>query len=119
MPEVPRPSLHVCVTCRTGPPPATEEPVRAGRVLFNNIAERAGGMVGLHEVECLANCARGCSAAITMPGKWSYLLGGLDPSLAADLLDYAATYAQSKTGTVMPSRRAPSLRDMVVGRIPA
>lgn len=114
----PGPSLHICVTCRNGPPPAVEEAVRDGRMLFDRIAARMPALT-LLQVECLANCAQGCSAAITMPGKWSYLLGRLDPSLADDLIAYAASYAQSRTGTVMPSRRADSLRNMIVGRIPS
>lgn len=114
------PTLHICVTCRVGPPPEQEEPVRDGRMLFDRVTALShDSSLSLRGVECLANCARGCSAAITMNGKWSYLLGGLDPSVAGDLVDYAHAYAQSKTGTVMPSRRAASLAGMIVGRIPS
>jgi predicted metal-binding protein len=114
------PTLHVCVTCRCGAPPAVEEAVRDGQRLFDDLtAVAASSGLRLRPVECLANCARGCSAAISMPGKWSYLLGGLSPALAADLAAYAAAYAESRTGTVMPSRRAASLRGMIVGRIPS
>jgi predicted metal-binding protein len=74
--------------------------------------------IDLHEVACLANCDRGCSAAIAMPGKWTYLLGRLDPTLAGDLLTYAGVYAASANGTVLPSRRPASLREMVIGRVP-
>jgi len=74
--------------------------------------------VDLREVACLANCERGCSAAITMPGKWTYLLGHLHEPDAADLLAYAAAYAASATGTVLPSRRPAALRNMIIGRIP-
>jgi predicted metal-binding protein len=79
----------------------------------------AVAVVELREVACLSLCDHGCAAAIAMPGKWSYLLGRLDTSLAADLLEYAATYARSATGTVLPSKRAPSLARMVLGRLPA
>jgi predicted metal-binding protein len=79
----------------------------------------AAESVDLREVACLSLCDNGCAAAISMPGKWSYLLGRLDTSLAGDLLDYAARYAQSSTGTVLPSKRAPSLARMVLGRLPA
>jgi predicted metal-binding protein len=53
-----------------------------------------------------------------MPGKWSYLLGNLDAAHAADLLTYAGSYIASATGTVLPSRRPASLREMVIGRLP-
>ena len=53
-----------------------------------------------------------------MPGKWSYLLGGLDAAMADDLMTYAAAYAASRTGLVLPSRRPASLATMVKGRMP-
>jgi predicted metal-binding protein len=77
------------------------------------------GRVDLREAVCLSSCDNGCAAAIAMPGKWRYLLGRLDPSLAGDLLDYAAIYAAHPTGTVLPSRRPASLARMVLGRMPA
>jgi predicted metal-binding protein len=82
-------------------------------------AHPAAAAVELREVTCLSLCDHGGAAAIAMPGKWSYLLGRLDISQAGDLLDYAAIYARSATGTVLPSRRAPSLARMVLGRLPA
>jgi predicted metal-binding protein len=72
----------------------------------------------LRGVKCLSSCDHGCAAAISAPGKWTYLLGRLDPSLAADLLTYAEAYARSPTGTVLPSRRPASLARMVLGRMP-
>jgi predicted metal-binding protein len=53
-----------------------------------------------------------------MPGKWTYVLGNLRPEHAADLLTYARAYAASPTGTVMPSRRPPSLARVVLARVP-
>jgi len=69
-------------------------------------------------VSCLASCERGCAAAISMPGKWTNLLGFLSPALASDLLVYAQAYAASPTGTVMPSRRPASLGTLILGRVP-
>ena len=114
--------LHVCTTCRAGQPAAdgTDPP---GAVLHRRLhallAERPAAPVRLLEAKCLSNCDRGCSAAIAMPGKWSYLLGGLDLDRAADLLEYATIYAASQSGAVLPSKRPASLSRMVHGRIPA
>jgi predicted metal-binding protein len=107
--------LHICVTC--GYP---DEP-RPGLLLHDRIAAlmRAEEPFALKPVTCLSRCGDGCSAAATAPGKWGYLLGRLTPDHAADLIDYARSYATAPTGTVMPSRRAPSLKSVVVGRIPA
>jgi predicted metal-binding protein len=76
------------------------------------------GRLEVRAVSCMANCERGCSAAISQPGKWSYLLAHLQPALAADLIAYAGAYADSVNGTVLPSRRAASLRNVILGRLP-
>jgi predicted metal-binding protein len=120
--EVCRPRLIICTTCRAGVPPAENVPT-AGARLHAAIARAIARSpvtagVELWQVSCLANCDRGCSGAITMPGKWTYLLGFLSPDHATDLLIYGATYAASLSGTVLPSRRPASLRDVVIGRVP-
>jgi len=111
------PCFHVCITCRAGLP---LEPggTPMGALLHEAMAVLEGP-IDLRGVECLATCERGCAATISMPGKWTYLLGGLRPEMAGDLLDYARSYAGSKTGTIMPSRRADSLKDMILARFPA
>ena len=114
-----RPRLIVCTTCRAGRTVAEGETPPGARLHATVQALLpAASPVELHEIACLANCDRGCSAAIAMPGKWTYLLGRLDQTLAQDLLIYAGVYATSANGTVLPSRRPASLRDMVVGRVP-
>lgn len=111
-----RPTLHVCVTCRRPAP----EAVPLGRTLYETLLDKANAAeVILQPVSCLAACGSGCTATISMPGKWAWLLGHLDPEQADDLLTYAGLYAASKTGTVMPSKRPSSLNDMILGRFPA
>ena len=103
------PVLHVCLTCRDG-----------GEVLHDALkAQAEGSGVVVEGVRCLAACQHGCTATLSMPGKWSWLLGRLAPALAEDLLLYAKAYEQSRSGTVMPSRRPESLRDIILGRFPA
>jgi predicted metal-binding protein len=117
-----RPQLIVCTTCRAGrdladgeTPPGALLHAELSRLLAPSSDEAA---VELREASCMANCERGCSAAIAMPGKWTYVLGHLAPGLAADLLAYAGTYAASATGTVMPSRRPATLARVVIARVP-
>ena len=113
------PVLHVCVTCRAGLP-LPEGQTAPGRFMHGAIAGHDdAGAVDLREVSCLSVCDNGCAAAISMPGKWSYLLGRLRPDLAGDLLAYARLYAAHPTGTVLPSKRAASLGSMIMGRLPA
>jgi predicted metal-binding protein len=113
--EACRPRLIVCTTCRAGRALAEGE-TPPGALL--HAALQSASEIELREVACLANCDQGCSAAIATPGKWTYLLGHLTPELAGDLLQYAASYAASATGTVLPSRRPASLRHMIIGRVP-
>jgi predicted metal-binding protein len=39
--------------------------------------------------------------------------------MAGDLLTYAASYAASPTGALMPSRRPAALKAAMIGRVPA
>ena len=120
-----RPTLTVCKTCRAGRELAEGE-IPPGALLYDALrmkldalqAKGDGAPVSLRQVSCLASCERGCAAAISMPGKWTNLLGFLSPALASDLLDYACAYAASSTGTVMPSRRPASLGSLILGRVP-
>ncbi|MDD2876622.1 MAG: DUF1636 domain-containing protein [Acidiphilium sp.] len=117
----PVPCLHVCITCRAGlkiEPGVTPMGADLHDALARSL-EAAPAPLELRTVDCLAACERGCTATISMPGKWSYLLGGLSPDLAPDLLIYARSYGTSKTGTIMPSRRPESLKDMILARFPA
>jgi len=120
-----RPVLHVCLTCQ----PASAQPVQtdaptAGTRLHDALVARIDArgleaLVRLNPVTCMANCEQGCSTAVSARGKWSYIAGYLKADLADDLIDYALVYGQSKTGVVMPSKRAPSLKDVIVARVPA
>jgi predicted metal-binding protein len=118
--EIPRPRLAVCVTCKAGTDVEDDDP-RPGRLLHDALAAccgEAGAPVEVMAVECLSLCDSGCSAAISVSGKWSYLLGGLDAAMADDLIAYAHAYAISKTGLVLPSKRPASLAKMIMGRMP-
>ena len=114
------PILHICTTCRAGQPlePGVVPPGQHMHDAVAALLAAAPAEVELRAVTCLSSCDNGCAAAISQPGKWSYLLGRLDTSLAADLLAYAGLYAAHRTGTVLPSKRPPSLSRMVLGRLP-
>jgi predicted metal-binding protein len=112
-----RPCLHVCITCRAGQEASDDVP-RPGALLRDALAALGADAVELREVACLAACERGCNAAISMPGKWTYFLCGLHAGIAGDVLAYAGAYAASTTGSVMPSKRPESLRGAILGRVP-
>ena len=114
------PTLWVCTTCRAGRTLAEGE-APPGAHLHAAVSALAGpdAPVRVRPVQCLSVCSQGCAVAIQAPGKWGVVLGGLTEAHAADLLSYGATYAASKTGTVLPSRRPASLGRPALARIPA
>ncbi|NHN89616.1 DUF1636 domain-containing protein [Acetobacter conturbans] len=112
-------TLYVCVTCgRQDDPEAETTGSRLYEAVRGEMARTETPHVRVESVACLAACSHSCTAAVSMPGKWSWLLGRLSPGIAADLLNYAGAYAASKSGNVLPSRRPASLRDVMLGRLP-
>jgi predicted metal-binding protein len=120
-PQAGRPVLHVCVTCRAGQPlePGAAPPGAQLHAALEALNAEQGEPVELRPVACLAACEQGCTAAIMRPGQFGYLLGHLSAEIAADVLDYARRYPAAKNGFVMRSQRAASLKDSILGRMPA
>ena len=114
-------TLHVCVTCLGGEDRETVP--RAGRRLHDALIEaqrRAGDRSGLRivEAECLSNCNRGCSVALSGPGRWSYVYGDLSQALVGDVLAGASRYAGTRDGLVPWRERPEIFRKGVIARIP-
>jgi predicted metal-binding protein len=123
---IPEPSaaavtLYVCVTCRAGEDRETEP--RPGRRLHDALVDAqrrqdtppSFRIIG---VECLSNCDRGCSAALTGPGRWSYIYGDLGQASIDDLLTGASRYAATADGLVPWRERPMIFRKGVIARIP-
>jgi predicted metal-binding protein len=114
-------TLHVCVTCLAGEDRETVP--RAGRRLHDGLVaalRRHDAPPGFRivEAECLSNCNRGCSVALSGPGRWSYVYGDLGEASVDDLLAGAARYAATTDGLV-PWRERPTIfRKGVIARIP-
>jgi predicted metal-binding protein len=117
-------TLHVCVTCRAGEEGQQDQATpRAGRRLHDALAEAQRSLDGasrfrIAEVECLSNCDRGCSAALTGPGRWSYIYGDLNEASVEDLLLGATRYAATEDGLVPWRERPTIMRKGVIARIP-
>ena len=113
--------LYVCVTCRAGE--EGEAIPRAGRRLHDALTEAQRNQDGaprfrIVETECLSNCNRGCSVALTGPGRWSYIYGDLNQTSVDDVLTGASNYAATEDGLV-PWRERPTIfRKGVIARIP-
>ena len=117
--RVATPIIYVCITCRR--PDDPDDAPRAGAILATNTALAANGSnVSVRRVRCLANCKRGCSAAVRRGGAgWTYVFGDLDASSAGPaLVEGARLFAQASDG-LMPWRGRPEpLKRGLVARVP-
>lgn len=124
MPDAPPPApdpqssavtLHVCLTCK-GAEPLPEGAARPGAELFAALKDAPGlRVVG---VECLSNCKRACTVALSGPGRWTYVYGDLTAAHVPDIVAGAAGYAAAPDG-LAPWRERPEIfRKGVIARIP-
>jgi predicted metal-binding protein len=114
-------TLHVCVTCRAGED--GDAGPRPGRRLYDALidAQRRQDKLPsfrIVEVECLSNCNRGCTVALSGPGRWTYVYGDLNQDCIDDVITGAERYAATTDGLV-PWRERPAIfRKGVIARIP-
>ncbi|MBL0900166.1 MAG: DUF1636 domain-containing protein [Reyranella sp.] len=108
-------TLYVCTTCRGGDAAAAQQPRAGARLL----AALEGADVTVIGVECLSNCTRSCSAAVAAPGKWTYVIGNLDPDRhAADILAFARQHGAHEQGLPSWRERPEHIRKNTVARVP-
>lgn len=110
-------TVFICITCRG----KGNDAERPGGRLFDALAARLGshGNVAIKPVECLAVCKRPCTVAMAAAGKWTCVVGDLDPeSHADDVVAMALRYAASEDGIVPWRDRPQSFRSGIVSRIP-
>ena len=109
-------TLFVCITCRReGDAPAGPRP---GARLYARLKEQATD-VAVVPVECLSNCQRACTAAVTAPGKWTYVVGHLDPEQHIDdMLVFARLHEASADGLTVWRDRPDHVRKNTIARVP-
>ncbi|MDE0097855.1 MAG: DUF1636 domain-containing protein [Gammaproteobacteria bacterium] len=75
--------------------------------------------VRLRGVNCMSNCKRPCTIALSGPGRFTYLFGDLDPTFhAGDVLAVAVACAEAEDGFLPRPARPEVLREGILGRIP-
>ncbi len=109
-------TLFVCITCRReGDAPAEPRP---GARLYARLKEHATD-VDVVPVECLSNCQRACTAAVTAPGKWTYIVGHLDPEMhVEDMLAFARLHEGAADGLTAWRERPVHVRKNTIARVP-
>ncbi len=113
-------TVFICVTCKRSDGDAAS---LAGRALFDAVSarmrERGTTGITVAPVECLAVCKRPCSIALAATGKWTSVVGDLDPELHADdVIAAAQSYRASDSGIIPWRERPISFRKGVVSRTP-
>jgi predicted metal-binding protein len=116
-------TLFVCVTCRAQTTEAaqSDQPRPGARLLaaINAAPEARRDGVAIEPVECLSNCNRSCTVAISAPGKWTYVLGALDPDLhAEDVLTFARLHRAHEAGLPAWRERPEYVRKNTISRVP-
>ena len=112
-------TIFVCVTCRGSNDPAA----RPGRDFYEALGERLAHndapALRVVPVECLSICRRPTSVALTAPGKWTYVLTGLEGAAhVEDILTSAKLHASSQDGVPAWRDRPECFKRNVVSRTP-
>lgn len=113
--------LTVCRTCRPEGSNAADEPAGAtlGRRTFEALRNVDPlGTVEIRSIACLAACSRSCAASVAAPGKFSFVVGGLEAGDAADLARFAALHAEAEDGVPAWRSRPEKIRKNTIARIP-
>ncbi|TAJ41717.1 MAG: DUF1636 domain-containing protein [Reyranella sp.] len=114
-------TIFVCISCRRSLGDAEESFDQPGRDLADALRVRLGDQTGVAvtPVDCLAVCKRPCTVALAGAGKWTYLIGDLDPdSHAEEVVAAALSFAASENGIVAWRERPASFRKGVIARVP-
>jgi predicted metal-binding protein len=117
-------TIFVCTTCRRGTEALEPLEGRSGfrlhallsEVLASRSPER---LIEVRPVVCLSNCSKGCNAAFAAPGKWTFVIGDLDPEAhLADIVTFAEQHRDHLEGVPVWRDRPESIRKGVAARVP-
>lgn len=112
--------LSICTTCRNAEGPPDDRPGERLLAALRDVADADRlPEIALKPVQCLSVCKRPCTAALSSPGRYTYVFGDLDPERdATALLACAQTYAEREHGYLLWRERPDALRRGIVARIP-
>ena len=118
--------LFVCITCRLNGEADADQEERPGARLIKTLSQllKAGEpgiaqAIEIVPVECLSNCTRGCTVAVSSPGKWTYVIGALDPAQhAEDVVQFARLHHAHAEGLPVWRERPVHVRKNTIARVP-
>jgi predicted metal-binding protein len=115
-------TLFVCITCKARDESPTPERPRPGLRLLAALSRSAaalGGEIAVAPVQCLANCTRARTVAVSGAGKWSYVVGALDADRdAPDIIAFARLHHADAASLPSWRERSEHVRRNTVARVP-
>ncbi|QKP78854.1 DUF1636 domain-containing protein [Methyloligella sp. GL2] len=115
-------TVYVCTACRKVlKEEADFDDVgrRLLQALEQKLSDAGDSKVRVAGVDCLAVCTRPATLALTAKGRWTYVLGDLDPDAQlSEIVDGVLAYARSENGIIPWKERPKCFRKGVVARIP-
>lgn len=113
------PTLFVCALCKFPQAEVGEETASGGQYLIDQLSEQLEGSVTLQPVRCMAACDRACNAALSAPGKLTFILNDLSPrQSASDLAEFCRQYAAAQTGKVPYGLRSAAIKQATAYVLP-
>lgn len=113
-----RPVLAVCAACSAQTALAGRD--SAGKRLIDRLREQAAALgLSVRAVPCFAVCDRPVTLAFVTEGKWSYVIGDVDPEIdLAEIVAAVDAVAAAPAGVPALSQRPDFFRKGVIARIP-
>ncbi|WP_040697560.1 DUF1636 domain-containing protein [Nodosilinea nodulosa] len=113
------PTLFVCALCKF---PAAEPgggDTTGGQRLLDQLSEHLSEDIAIQPVRCMAACDRACNAALTAPGKLTFIFNDLSPQQAApELAEFCRQYAEAEMGKVPYGLRSPAIKQATAYVLP-
>ncbi|MCZ8374183.1 MAG: DUF1636 domain-containing protein [Beijerinckiaceae bacterium] len=108
--------ITICTTCRqaeAGPE------IRPGARLADALEGMPESGIVIRRTQCLSVCTRACTAALSGPGRYTFLFGDLDPERDGPaLVEMAKAMAGQPFGFVPWKARPEALRSRIIARVP-
>ncbi|MBD1915389.1 MULTISPECIES: DUF1636 domain-containing protein [Cyanophyceae] len=119
-----QPTLFVCALCKFPAAESGAGDTPGGQHLLDRLtdclnAEISKGEITLQSVRCMAACDRACNAALSAPGKLTFIFNNLSPSQSApDLAEFCRQYATAANGKVPYGLRSPAIKQATAYVLP-
>lgn len=115
-------TLFVCALCKFPSPVPGASDTTGGQHLIDELTNCLGAdqsEITIQPVRCMAACDRACNAALTAPGKLTFIFNNLSPqAVAPDLAEFCRQYAEATGGKVPYGVRSHSIKQATAYVLP-